>query len=239
MHTASDVIVALESFSNPERAQHSQRFFKTGKGEYGENDVFIGLTVPQQRKVAKKFTDLSLSDIEKLLTSDVHEHRFTGLVILVNVYKKGEEMTKKKVYDFYLKHLYAVNNWDLVDTSAPNIVGEYLSEHVKERNILYTLATSMDLWEKRVAILSTFAFIKRDDFDDTLAISEILLEDSHDLIHKAVGWMLREVGKRDQTVEEVFLKKHADKMPRTMLRYAIEKFNEPLRQYYINLKNKK
>ena len=189
--------------------------------------------------MAKKYQKISLQEVAKLLDSPIHEHRFTGLVILVEKYKKANIKDKKEIYQFYLDHLHAVNNWDLVDTSAPYIVGDYLLEHHENRELLYKLAKSNDLWERRVSILATFAFIKNSDFKDALAISQILVDDSHDLIHKAVGWMLREIGKKDQSVEEKFLNKHAATMPRTMLRYAIEKFDEPQRQYYLGRRDSK
>jgi 3-methyladenine DNA glycosylase AlkD len=182
--------------------------------------------------VAKKYSSLPLKDIEKLLESRIHEHRLTGLLILVNHYKTGD---KREVYEFYLKNLKGVNNWDLVDLTAPNIVGSYLLENPNERKILYRLAKSSDLWERRVAIISTSAFIRGDQYEDTLKISEILLKDKHDLIHKAVGWMLRELGKRSLPKEEEFLKKHVKEMPRTMLRYAIERFPEEKRKYYMSV----
>jgi len=222
----------LRKLANPSKAKILQRFFKTGKGEYGEGDVFLGVMVPEQRKVAKKYKDLSLGDIQKLLSSKVHEHRLTSLFILIDKYKKAEEAEKKKIFDFYLKNTKNVNNWDLIDLSAPKIVGHYLLD--KERDILYKLAKSPSLWERRIAILSTAEFIKNNEHKDTLAISKMLLNDVHDLIHKGVGWMLREVGKWvDQEIEEEFLKKHHKKMPRTMLRYAIEKFDEKKKRFYM------
>jgi len=222
----------LAKLEDPERAKNSQWFFKTGKGQYGEGDVFLGITVPQQRKVAKKYMHLSLSDLQELLSSKIHEHRFTALVILISKYQKAEEPSKKEIFDFYLENSENINNWDLVDLSAPKIVGKYLLD--KERSILYKLAKSDSLWERRISILSTFTFIDNNDFEDALNISEILLNDEHDLIHKAVGWALREIGKRDQNLEERFLVKHYLHMPRTMLRYAIEKFDEKKRKKYLN-----
>jgi len=221
----------LEKYSNKEKATLLQRFFKTGKGEYGERDVFLGLNVGQQRKIAKQFKNLHLQDIQKLLDSEIHEKRLIGLLILVEQFKKGDEKTREKIFNFYLRNAKKINNWDLVDLSAPNIVGVYLLD--RGRDTLYKLVSSDNLWEKRIAILSTFTFIRNNDFEDTLKISEMLLEDKHDLIHKAVGWMLREVGKRDQEKLEDFLKKHYKKMPRTMLRYSIEKFEESKRQKYL------
>jgi 3-methyladenine DNA glycosylase AlkD len=228
----------LETFANPEKAKFLAGFFKTGKGQYAEGDVLIGITVPQQRSVAKKYSLLGFSDIKKLLKSKIHEHRLTALFILVQQFNKADEKQKKKIVDFYLASTKHVNNWDLVDLSADKILGECLfSSKAKERKILYKLAKSKNLWERRIAMLATFAFIKRNDFDDALKISELLLKDKHDLIHKAVGWMLREIGKRDLAAEEKFLKEHSKKMPRTMLRYAIEKFPEKKRGFYLGRTN--
>jgi 3-methyladenine DNA glycosylase AlkD len=220
----------LNSLRNPEKIEVYQRFFKTGKGEYGEGDIFMGLTMPQIRSTIKNYIKIPLNNLSPLLESKVHEHRMAALIILTHKYKENP----KQVYDFYLKNTKYINNWDLVDVTCPRIVGEYLKD--KDRKILYKLANSKNLWEKRIGIISTMRFIKDKDFKDTIAISEILLKDSHDLIHKAVGWMLREVGKKDQEVLETFLKKHYKQMPRTMLRYSIERFEESKRQAY--LKNK-
>ena len=217
----------LKELEDKDKAKLYQGFFKTGKGQYGEGDIFLGITVPNQRKVAKKYKDLTLQHIQELLNSNIHEHRFTALVILTNQYKNNKEQIK----DFYLKNAKRINNWDLVDTTAHKILGDYL--HDKDKSILYKLANSENLWEKRIAIISTAHFISKNKFEDTLKISEILLKDKHDLIHKAVGWMLREVGKRDLETEEQFLRKHYKDMPRTMLRYAIEKFEETKRQAYL------
>lgn len=224
----------LQLLKDTERGALLQRFFKTGKGQYGEGDIFFGLTVPQCRMYAKKYAALSYTGISKLLASPIHEKRLIGLLILVHNFEKGGEEEKKKVYEFYMKSLKHVNNWDLVDLTAGKIVGGYLFD--KERSVLYDLANSKDLWEKRVAIIATFYFIAKGEFDDTLNISEMLLHDAHDLIHKAVGWMLREVGKKDGKIERIFLDKYAATMPRTMLRYAIEKFPEDERQKYLRMK---
>ncbi len=221
----------LKSLADSQKAKDSQWFFKTGKGEYGEGDVFHGITVPALRKVSKKYIKLLLKDIEKLLYSKYHEERLLSLYILVLQYSKGDESAKEEIYNFYYKHRSQVNNWDLVDSSAHKIMGDYLME--RDRSILYKMAQSKDLWTKRISIITTYAFIKNNDFKDTIKISEILLKDEHDLIHKAVGWMLREVGKKDMKTEEAFLKKHYKKMPRTMLRYAIEKFPESKRAFYM------
>jgi len=207
----------LQKLSNPKQAKILQRFFKTGKREYGEGDIFLGIKVPEQRKIAKKY-NLNLNDIQKLLNSRIHEHRLVSLFILIDKYKKSNE--KKNIFNLYLKNTKNINNWDLVDLSAPNIVGNYLLD--KPRKILYKLAKSKSLWKKRIAILATFEFIKNNEFKDAIKISELLLNDKHDLIHKGTGWMLREVGKRNQAIEEKFLKKYYRTMPRTMLRYAIK-----------------
>lgn len=225
----------IQQFSDPVRAKHSQRFFKTGKGEYGEGDVFVGLTVPQSRTIAKQYKDLSLPDTQQLLISNIHEHRLIALIILVDRFKKADPIEQKGIYDFYLKNKQHVNNWDLVDTSAPYIVSMYLLDKPKERTILYELAESKSLWDRRISIMGTFAFItKNSEYKDTFAICELMLGDKEDLIHKATGWMLREIGKRiSRKQEEEFLKKHYQNMPRTMLRYAIEHFPEKRRQEYL------
>ena len=217
----------LAKLDNPQKGKFLSKFFKTGKGQYAEGDIFLGITVPQQRKVSKKYKDLPLEEISKLLQSRIHEHRSTALFILVEKFQQD----KKNVFDFYIKHLDNINNWDLVDSSAYQIMGNYLMD--KDRKILYRLAHSDNLWKKRIAIISTYYFIRYLQFDDTLKIAEILVDDTHDLIHKAVGWMLREVGKRDQTAEEEFLKKYYKTMPRTMLRYAIEKFDNEKKKFYM------
>ncbi len=218
---------------NQKKSQLLQRFFKTGKGEYGEGDVFLGIVVPKQRALVKKYWNLlSLSDLQELLNSKIHEYRLTALLILVKQYEKASEKKKSDIFNFYLLNTRNINNWDLVDLSAPNIIGSHILG--KDRKILYTLANSQHLWEKRISVLSTFAFIRNNQFEDTVKISEILMKDKHDLIHKAVGWMLREIGKRDLQVLENFLKKHHKTMPRTMLRYAIEKFPEKTRKAYLD-----
>jgi 3-methyladenine DNA glycosylase AlkD len=217
--------------ANPKQAALLQGFFKTGPGQYGEGDIFLGIKVPEQRKVAKKYKDLSLNELQELLKSKIHEHRLTSLIILVDRYEKAKEQEKKNIFDFYMKNTENINNWDLVDISAPNIVGGYLND--KEKSILYQLAVSKNLWEKRISILATSFFIKNSKFDDTLKISELLIKDEHDLIHKAVGWMLREVGKKSQKAEENFLKRYYKTMPRTMLRYSIEKFDKKKKKFYM------
>lgn len=217
----------IQKLANPEKAEILQRFFKTGPGQYGEGDIFLGITVPEQRKVAKKYSDLRLDELQELLNSKIHEHRLVAILILNEQFKNN----KKQIFDFYLKNTKNINNWDLVDLSAHKIIGEYLID--KDRKTLYKLANSKNLWEKRISIISTFAYIKNKEFGDALKIAEILLHDKHDLIHKAVGWVLREIGKKDQKVEEEFLKKHYKQMPRTMLRYSIEKFKEEKRKFYM------
>jgi 3-methyladenine DNA glycosylase AlkD len=228
---ADQILLELKQIGDPERADHSQRFFKTGPGEYGAGDIFLGIKVPLLRGLAKRFKHATRADALSLLTSKFHEARLTALFLLINVYDGGDERTKTQVYEDYLAHVAYINNWDLVDSSAMQIVGHHLFD--KDRSHLRTLAVSKDLWERRIAIMATFHFIRQYEFQDTLEISEILLNDKEDLIHKAVGWMLREVGNKSQPTEETFLKKHHKKMPRTMLRYAIEKFPEPQRQAYL------
>jgi 3-methyladenine DNA glycosylase AlkD len=214
------------------KAEILQWFFKTNKGQYGEGDKFLGIVVPKIRKIAKEFEDTSFDEIEKLLKSEWHEFRLTALIILVYKFKKTKDKKNKKdIYDFYLKNTKYINNWDLVDLTARDIVGGYLLD--KDRKVLYKLAKSKNLWEKRIAIISTFEFIRNMDFIETIKISEILLADKHDLIHKAVGWMLREVGKRDEALLREFLDKHKTEMPRTCLRYSIEKLSEIDRKYYL------
>ncbi|MDD2889699.1 MAG: DNA alkylation repair protein [bacterium] len=218
--------------ASKEKALIYQRFFKTGKGEYGEGDIFLGLTVPEQKKIAKKYADLSMQDLQDLIKSKIHEERQICLQILILKYKKTDSKQQKEIYNFYIKNTKQINNWDLVDLSAYKIVGPYLED--KDKSILYKLAKSSNLWERRISILSTFYYIMQNKPEDTLKIAFILKDDKHDLMHKAVGWMLREVGKRcSEELEEQFLKKHYTTMPRTMLRYAIERFPEKKRQFYL------
>jgi 3-methyladenine DNA glycosylase AlkD len=217
----------LARAADPKRAASSAWFFKTGEGQYGAGDKFIGINVPTQRALARKYRHLKLSEVETLLTSTVHEHRLTALLILKIQYKSGDAAEKRQVFDFYLDHTRWVNNWDLVDSSAPYIVGEHLVK--RPRRILYRLARSSSLWERRIAMISTAAFIRRGDLKDTFAIAELLLADEHDLIHKAIGWMLREAGKQSQTELIAFLKRNYARMPRTALRYAIERLPETQR----------
>lgn len=237
----------LRKYSTRKRATNLSRFFKTGGGEYGEGDRFIGVTVPNCRTIAIKFQSLSLSEIQSLIKSEIHEERLVALLILVEQLKKANQKTRSIIFNIYLKNTKYINNWNLVDLSAPKIIGEYLVENphcattfkglpLQGKALLTQLAKSENLWERRIAIVSTYAFIRNGKYDPTLRISKILLNDKHDLIHKAVGWMLREVGKKSQITEETFLKKHYKKMPRTMLRYAIEKFDDRKRKTYL-LKN--
>lgn len=222
----------LNKLANPERAEKSAYYFKTGEGQYGFGDVFLGVSVPAQRLVAKQYRALSLGQVEQLLKSKIHEERLTASIILVDQFKKGDEATQKEIYDFYLANTAYINNWDIIDGSAPYIVGGWLQD--KDRHTLIRLAKSKLLWDRRIAIMATFPFIRGGDLDWTFKIAELLMNDNEDLIHKAVGWMLREVGNScGQEVEEKFLKRHYRTMPRTMLRYAIEKFDEPMRQRYL------
>jgi 3-methyladenine DNA glycosylase AlkD len=221
----------LSLYSDFEKANILQRFFKTGFGQYGEGDIFLGIVVPNTRIVAKKFSDLPLYEIKKILYSRVHEERLCALLLLVEKFNKANDLEQKKIFDFYIKNAKQANNWDLVDLSAPKIVGKYLLD--KSKTILYKFAKSKNLWEKRISIVSTYTFIKAGEYKDTFKIAEILMNDKHDLIHKAVGWMLREVGKISQKDEEKFLQKYYKKMPRTTLRYAIEKFPEEKRIKYL------
>ncbi|MEM8535226.1 MAG: DNA alkylation repair protein [Chloroflexota bacterium] len=229
--TAQDVHTMLLRLGDTATAAHSQRFFKTGPGEYGEGDQFLGIRVPILRAQVKQCRDLPLKEVLIVLRSAFHEERLLALLILVDQFAKGNEENKTRIYESYLQHTAHINNWDLVDSSAPHIVGAYLEQRNKQP--LYTLAASTDLWERRIAIMATFHMIRKKDFDDALAISRLLSDDREDLIHKAVGWMLREIGKRDLTVERAFLQEHYQQMPRTMLRYAIEKFPEEERKRYL------
>jgi 3-methyladenine DNA glycosylase AlkD len=221
----------LHELADPESGEHSQRFFKTGPGQYGEGDKFLGLTVPEMRGLARKYRDLDDADALELLASSWHEERLVALILLVNGYDRGDEARRKRIHRAYLANTRHINNWDLVDASAGQIVGAHLN--AKDIALLERLARSKDLWERRIAIVSTFYFIKHNELRPTLKIAELLLLDSQDLIHKAVGWMLREVGKRDRKVLDRFLKKHYQRMPRTMLRYAIERHPERIRKQYL------
>lgn len=230
---SQSITLELQKLSNTEKAAFFPNFFKTGPGQYGEGDKFIGVTVPAQRTVAKKYSNLELSEVAKLLNSQIHEHRLTALLILVIQYEKAAtENKKKEIYEFYLNNLKGVNNWDLVDSSAYKIVGAYLSN--KSKDLLYTFAQSTNLWQRRIAIVSTLYFIRNKQFDDTIKISELLLKDKEDLMHKAVGWMLREMGKQNQATLLQFLDLHYKQMPRTALRYAIERLSSEQKHKYMS-----
>ena len=232
----SDLKKDLRKFERPEKAKILTRFFKTGKGEYAEGDQFLGLKTDETRSVAARYKDIGYEDVEKLLASPIHEERMVAVMILVGRFKKGSIDIKKEVYELFISNISGINNWDLVDVSVPHIIGGYLYLSKGKRNILYDFAESHNLWKKRIAIMSTFYFVREKDFKDTLEISKILLNDKHNLIHKAVGWMLREIGNRNLSIEEKFLKTRYQKMPRTMLRYAIEKFPEGTRKKYLESK---
>lgn len=225
----------IKEKQNKEKAKLLSRYFKTGKGEYAEGDIFVGLMVPQSRLIAKEFFDISLSEVEELLHSKIHEERLIALFILVHQFQKADEKKKKIIFDLYLHSTKCINNWDLVDLSSHKIVGEYLLD--KNTKILHTLSKSKNIWERRIAIISTFAFIRKGKFKESFQLAELLLHDTHDLIHKAVGWMLREIGKKDTVPLEIFLEEHASHMPRTMLRYAIEKMPASQRTYFLSKKN--
>jgi 3-methyladenine DNA glycosylase AlkD len=236
--TAADVQNALESVSNANDATFLQRFFKTGLGQYGEGDIFIGVRVPATRKVCKRYATLALNELQILLDSPVHEHRLAGLIISAQQFPQASLQDKTALYDFYLHNLATgrINNWDLIDTSSEYILGAYLKDNPKD--VLYTLAHSDSLWERRAAMLATFAYIKSGDATDAIKIAEILLHDKNDLIQKAVGWMLREIGKRvDRGILLTFLDRNAKVMPRTMLRYAIEHLDPTMRAHYMKLKD--
>lgn len=232
--TAQKVKQALAKLADKSRIPDYQRFFKTGPGEYGQGDVFIGVKVPNQRKVSRQYKDLPLTEIKKLLNSKIHEHRLTALFIMVLQFKKSKiEVDKKKLVDLYLDNRSGVNNWDLVDSSAPYFLGEYYYDH--DRKPMYEMARSKNLWDRRMAVMASFYWLRqKGDFADTFKMAEWLLNDKEDLIHKAVGWMLREIGNADRNAERLWLDKHYQKMPRTMLRYAIEKFPENERQRYLS-----
>lgn len=221
----------FKKLNNPEHAAQLQKYFKTGKGEYAEGDLFLGLRVPEIRKIAKKYRQISVSETVEFLKSPFHEERLFSLLVLADLFREADEEEKRNIYELYLKNTRTINNWDLVDTSAGRIVGAYL--FTRDKKPIYVLARSKNLWERRIAMMATSYFIAHNEFADTLKIAEMLLTDREDLIHKAVGWMLREVGKRYFEVEEHFLKEHYKDMPRTMLRYAIEKFPEEKRRSFL------
>ena len=224
---ATAVQKEMHSLADPVRAAASRKYFKTGKGEYGEGDKFIGVPVPQQRLLAKKYKDITLSETGKLLQSVIHEERLTALFILVFQYKKGNENLKREIVNLFLSNVRYINNWDLVDSSASYILGNWLLD--KDRKIIYEMAKSKNLWERRIAIISTAEFIRHGEYNDTTRLCEILMNDKEDLIHKACGWMLREMGHKSEKLLESFLSLHAADMPRTMLRYAIEHL-EPVKR---------
>jgi 3-methyladenine DNA glycosylase AlkD len=234
MGCIEEIKIELHGYGNPEKAAFLQQFFKTFPGGYGEGDVFIGAAVPNLRKLARKhYKSVTLEEIDGFLKESIHEYRQTALFLLVNKFQRaGSVEEKKRIVDIYLSNIEYINNWDLVDSSAPYILGAYLYDE-GGRALLYELAESGHLWKQRIAILSTFYFIKNEEFEDAIFISEILLNYKHELIHKAVGWMLREIGKRDRDVELFFLRMYYKEMPRTMLRYAIERFEPELRQQFL------
>jgi 3-methyladenine DNA glycosylase AlkD len=221
----------LSSLSDSETAAFLRRYFETGPGEYGEGDLFRGIRVSVLRNLAKEYQGLALTEAERLLHSSYHEDRLLALLMLVRLYSKADDASKAKIYNLYLSNTQFINSWDLVDASAPNIVGAFLSD--KDRRPILGLARSTNLWERRIAIMATFHFIRDGEFSETLKIARILLSDPEDLIQKAVGWMLREVGKQNRKVEEGFLRIHYKRMSRVMLRYAIEKFPDTLRRQYL------
>jgi len=229
--TLADIKSQLALLADEQRAGIQMKFFKTGPGEYGEGDRFIGVRVPELRRLSRLYRDLGTQIVENLLRSEIHEERHLALFIMVLQFQKGDSRQRRSIYDLYLASLGYINNWDLVDCSAEHIVGGWIETRKKTR--LNILARSADLWHRRIAMMATFHYIKKGHFTDALHLAEKLLADPHDLIHKAVGWMLREIGKRDLAVEEAFLKKHYQSMPRTMLRYAIEKFPHTRRQAYL------
>ena len=230
--TAAEALRQLHALANPEIAAHSQRFFKTGPGEYAEGDRFLGIRVPKVRQFVRTARGMDLTEARALLTSEWHEARLMAVLVLADAYTRATPTDRAAIVDLYLDHTAFVNNWDLVDSSAHRIVGPHV-DTLSDLSLLDELAASDELWERRIAIIATFHFIRKNEFLPTLQIATTLRDDPHDLIHKAVGWMLREVGKREQEVEEGFLRQHYPQMPRTMLRYAIERFPEPLRQQYL------
>lgn len=230
-HTTTSIQKKLLSLGNSEIAEHSQRFFKTGPGEYGEGDLFLGIRVPILRSQVNTYKNISKKELLVSLRSKYHEERLLALLIMVKLFQDGDEEKKGEIYQLYLKNTKYINGWDLVDCSAHHIVGPFLEHQSKKQ--LYQLSKSKSLWERRISIIACFAYIKKSDFKDAIAISEALLKDTEDLIHKAVGWMLREMGKRNLKTETNFLKKHYHNMPRVMLRYAIEKFPKSEREKYL------
>lgn len=232
--SAEKLQAELDGLASPADAEFLQRFFKTGEGQYGEGDIFLGIRVPVTRKTAAKYRSMSLTEIEKLLESPIHEHRLAGVIIMTEQAKRADQHGKRALYDLYLRRSDRMNNWDIVDLSCREVIGGYLID--KPRDVLYTLATSKDIWERRIAMVTTWQFIRVGQLGDTFAIAKILLNDTHDLIHKAVGWMLREAGKKDEAALKEFLDQYAAVMPRTALRYAIERLHPGDRTYYMNRK---
>ncbi len=232
MSNAKQVITRLKSLANSEIAKHSQRFFKTGKGEYGEGDIFLGIRVSVIRAEVKQQHNISIDETIKILASEFHEARLFALIMLVEKFEKANKAEQSEIYKCYIDNLAQINNWDLVDSSAPYIIGTYLAD--KEKSPIYRMADSDNLWQRRIAVMSTFTLIKQNDFKDALAIAERVINDNEDLIQKAVGWMLREIGKRSLKTEEQFLQKHYKSMPRITLRYAIEKMVASKRKTYLN-----
>jgi len=228
---SKEVVNALKLVATEERRKVNEWFFKTGKGEYGYGDIFLGVTAPDIRRIAKKFSqEISLQELTELIRNPIHEVRLCALIILVNKYNKEEP---DRIYHYYLKHLNSVNNWDLVDASAPHIIGDYLYKNPEKSKILFEFSSSENLWVRRISIVSTFAFIKNNEFNTTLEITKLLLNDNHDLIHKAVGWMMREIYKRDEGLIKRFLRQNYAQIPRTTLRYAIERMNKEERLLYL------
>jgi 3-methyladenine DNA glycosylase AlkD len=227
----------LKNLADANVADHSLRFFKTGKGQYGEGDQFLGIRVPVLRKVARKYQTVSPAQAADLLQSPYHEQRLLALILMVDLFNQAHGKDRETIYHLYMANTRHINSWDLLDTSAPHIPGAHLKDRDKKE--LYDFSRSGSLWERRIAIVATFHFIRENDFADALGIAAILLNDGEDLIHKAVGWMLREIGKRDRAVEETFLETYHKTMPRTMLRYAIEQFPDTLRRQYLQIKTEK
>jgi 3-methyladenine DNA glycosylase AlkD len=237
MKELASLIKKTKSLYAPERAEHSKYFFKNGPGQYGEGDVFWGLSVPEMRSIAKEYYNLALEEVFVLLKSEIHELRLIGLTILVEKYQKAKtDKERFLIYNFYLQNRAAANNWDLVDLSVYKIMGDYLVRHPEKRNILYKLIKSKNIWDRRLAMVSAMAFIRNNESEDVINLASALLNDKEDLMHKASGWMLRELGKRNEKILINFLDKNVTKMPRTMLRYAIEKFSEEKRQKYLKIK---
>ena len=234
---AATVIDDLTLLKNAEKAIHNQRFFKTGKGEYAEGDQFFGISNPDVRMVAKKYKELPLTEARILVKHPIHEIRFAGLLILISHYRKNKSR-RREIVDCYLAHTAYINNWDLVDITAPHILGDYLLFNPDQRDLLYRLAESSDLWEQRIAVISSLGMVRKGELDDAVRLCEKLLFHPHDLMHKAVGWTLREIGKKNRAVLIGFLDRYADRMPRTALRYAIEHFDEKERKEYMSRKKK-